>query len=704
MASRTWDITTHTQQQPNRLTQKRKKLAEISGNSRPFSHRAANPASSKHQRQPPFALTPLPSESKPKKSVNTISQGEHYDCDYIWGLIREQKAQQFLMEPSPATIAARDYESAITGTTTTTQVRKDHTRYAEESLHPRWISIRRDKYPVIDPLVEVQNMVHVASKEDEKSFQQPPDLRSIVEDELFANVDDGHRALIDSRLRYLRASHASEAQWESDLWRQWFLKGTVQTPDSDPVGEKPFMGRIVQAKMSLSSGKAILPPLLASADARRESGLHVAPVPWDPDLRKQKGNHVLWYPDYLYAVSKSSLQLQIKDTRIKHTDTLPAFRLAQHEYLPANWLAEIKSEDTDANHLAAENYCALMSAYLLHERLLLHWIAKNEDINSNNPVELNGSVAVHCITCCGPAYKIWRMSIRPKETDLHLEPVRYDMQILDSFNLEKKNGDQQLCDWINSLNALALTAQFKSIVVDLKAILDNAASTPPTSDHSYSWTSRIGFVYKAGSPTQVCIAPLDKLRKAYNKGTIQAPGRIGNKVIQEWDEEGRALEVDITVSKALQVPGEAQDSDIPGNPYPEQATELPYRSAPLTSPSARAVRERWTAQMSKNELGRLRISVIEHIARTFSTYLGRKDDIGSSKEEHVDYINNAQRSLCAMDAPVNASDIWKDIGLRDKDLLKLGAETLRTMCEDCGVGDIGSNPTKKQMVAALQPC
>ena len=697
MTSQTWDIMTHTQQLPNRLTQKRKELIEISGNFRPFRRRAANPASSKHQRQPPLALTPLQSGSKPEKALNTISQGEPHDCDYIWDLVREQKAQEFLMKPSPATIAAQDYETAISGTTTTTQARKDSQRFAEESLHPRWIAIWRDKYLGVNPLAEVQKMVHMALGEDEKSFQQ------LIGDEIFANVGDGHGALIDSRLRYLRASHASEFQWESDLWRQWFLKGTVRTPDSDPVGTKPFVGRIVQAKMSLSSGRAILPPLLATADARRESGLPVAPVPWSPDLRKQKGGRVFWYPDYLYAVSKSSLQLRIEDQHIDYVDTLPAFRLAQHEYLPANWLAEIKSEDTDANHLAAENYCALMSAYLLHERLILHWIAKNEDIGSNNPVELNDSVAVHCITCCGPAYKIWRMSIRTKDTTSHIEPVRYDMQLLDSFNLEKKNGDQRLCNWINSLNALALTVQFESIVADLKAIQANAASIPPASDHSYSWTSRIGFVYKAGSPTQVCIAPLDKLRGAYNKGTIQAPGRIGNKVIQEWDEEGRALEVDITVSKALQVLGEAQDSDIFDNPYPGQAMELPYRSAPPTSPFARVVRERWTAQMSKNELERLRASVVQHIAHTFSVYLGRGDDIGSLKKEHVDYINNAQRSLRAVDAPVNALDVWKDMSLQDKDLLKLSAETLRTMCWDCGVGDIGPNATKKQMVSALQP-
>ena len=86
-----------------------------------------------------------------------------------------------------------------------------------------------------------------------------------------------------------------------------------------------------------------------------------------------------------------------------------------------------------------------------------NWITKNKSIKSNNPVEFDNNLAVYCITCCGQACKIWRMSIWTKETKLDLKPVRYDMQLLDTLDLEEDNHDQRLCDRINALNALALT-------------------------------------------------------------------------------------------------------------------------------------------------------------------------------------------------------------------------------------------------------
>jgi len=301
--------------------------------------------------------------------------------------------------------------------------------------------------------------------------------------------------------------------------------------------------------MPLSEGGAVIPPLLASEGDRRKSGLTVAPVPWVPNLKQQKDNHILWYPDYLYAVSASSLISRLDHDEDDNEDPdlsdFPAFRLAQPQYLPANWLSEIKADDTESNHFAAENYSALMSAYLLHERLL-RWITKNESKDSNNPVKFNDSLAVHCITCCGPACKIWRMSIRPMKTSLNLEPIRYDMQRLATLDLEQRNGIQRLCDWINTLNALALTVQFKDIIADVKEALANR--TNPTSNvrYSFSWTSKIGFVYVPGSETELRAAPLQDLRDAYNHGEIIAEERIGKTVVQEWDEAGRAIEVTVS--------------------------------------------------------------------------------------------------------------------------------------------------------------
>ena len=570
--------TAHTQRRSNRQPRKRKHLTEITRSSKPSKHVLVDAASSK--RRQPYSLIPTPpltEELIPRKAADTISYSEHYNCDHIWDLIRESKAKQYpsdlcLANLCLATMDAKDGSTAITVKTTATQPSKEAQRFAEEMLHPRWITIQREKARNTKPLSLMQKIVQEASDGNSES----PNFESIIEDELVASITKEHRVLIKSRLGGLKKSRASEAQWEARLWRRWFLKDSLKELDGDPLDKKAFMGQVVQAKMSLSSDKGVLPPLLASADNRRESGVVVASVPWHPDLVKQKGNHILWYPDYLYAVSLSSIQTRIQDLDV---DDLPAFRLAQYKYLPASWIVEIKSEDTDANNLAAEHYSAFISAYLLHERLLLHWIAKNESIESNNPVEFNDSLAIHCITCCGSACKIWRMSIRQKagsglEPVGDLEPVRYDMRLLDTLDLETDNGDQRLCDWINALNALALTVQFEGIVADLKGIQANESRLSPANAsllspiiaHTYSWTSRVGFVYKAGSTKEICVAPLGKLRKAYINGDIKAERRVGDKVVQEWDEMGQPIEVDIT-RKGEQVLEPDTSSILPSAPY-----------------------------------------------------------------------------------------------------------------------------------------
>jgi len=577
--------TAHTQQRSNRKSRKRKRLAEITGSSKPPKHALTDATSSKCRQPYPLIPTPpLTEELTARKAADTVSHDEHYNCDHIWDLIRESKVKQYpsnlcLANLCPATMNAKDDSTIIT---TTAQPRKEDQKFAEQVLHPRWIAIQRSDRAV-NPLSVIQKIGQKALDGDSESIQQPPNLKSIIGDELFANINEGYEVLI-SKLRFLKKSQASEPQWGARLWRRWFFKDSIREPDDKPSDLKPFMGQIVQAQMSLASGGAVLPPLLASLDNRRESGLVVAPVPWHPNL-DQKGNHILRYPDYLYAVSQSSLRLDNELANFR-VDKLPAFRLAQYKYLPANWIAEIKSENTAANHLAAEHYCAFMSAYLLHERLLLHWIAKNESIKSNNPVEFNDDLAVYCITCCGPACRIWRTSIRTKEINSDLEPVRYDMRLLDDLDLDEDDGGQRLCDWINALNALALTVQFEGIITDLKGIKVNESRLPPGIPNTYSWTSKVGFVYSEGSVTEIRVAPLSELRKAYNNGDIKTHEQIGDKVIV-WDEEGQPLEVDIT-GKGEQVPEPGAPFALPGAPYalPGAPSALPGASSALPGASS----------------------------------------------------------------------------------------------------------------------
>ena len=98
------------------------------------------------------------------------------------------------------------------------------------------------------------------------------------------------------------------------------------------------------------------------------------------------------------------------------------------------------------------------------------------------------------------------------------------MRFLDVFKLGVGNNDQLLCDWTNALNALALTVQFNEIIADLKQIQANMIEAYLTTDahDPYAWTSKIGFVYNPESMTEICAAPLRKLRNAYNRGDIKA--------------------------------------------------------------------------------------------------------------------------------------------------------------------------------------
>jgi len=111
-------------------------------------------------------------------------------------------------------------------------------------------------------------------------------------------------------------------------------------------------------------------------------------------------------------------------------------------------------------------------------------------------------------------------------------------------------------------------------------------------------------VYKPGSSTEICTAPLNELRNAYNKGVIKAEQRIGDTVVEKWDEKEQVLEVLITARKAHREFGDDQDSDTSesGERGPE----------PNASRSAGNV---WTIQFTKTELNKPSLSVLKRIIR-----------------------------------------------------------------------------------------
>lgn len=295
------------------------------------------------------------------------------------------------------------------------------------------------------------------------------------------------------------------------------------------------------------------------------------------------------------------------------------------------------------------------------------------------------------------------------------------MQLLDNLDLEEGDDDQRLCDWINALNALALTVQLEGIITDLKGIQNKESSLPPEIPQTYSWTSKVGFVYKAGSTTEICVASLDKLRKAYYDGDITADEPIGDKVVVEWDEMGQPMEVSIT-RKGEQVPEPVASFALPGAPpaqpgappvLPDAPPALPVPTAlpvltalPVPTalpgapslPSAPPAGNAPMTQFTEAMLRQFSSSGVRRIAQALFDHVNPGGEIGSTMEGYIAYITKAQQASVAGGMRM---DIWKDMGLSKGDLNKLRVETLRTIFNSIGAGDPGSTATKRALVEAL---
>jgi len=579
-------------------------------------------------------------------------------------------------------------EGKVEGTPKTKKPQKGQMEWAKKTLHPRWIAVQHG-IPSSDSLHELQKSIQTSLESSKGSRQQPIDFRSLVGD-VFVDFDRAQRELMLTRLQFLTRAKASEVQWEADLWRPWFLKNTVRTPDSELIDNRPFIGRTVQAKMFLLSESEshdgpVLPPALASPPDRKESVVSVDLDRWMPDSKRKES---LWYPDYLYAVSWSSLAKFVgNESSYNH---FPAFRLAQHKYLPASWVAEIKAKSRDEDHLGAENYLAIISAYLLHERLLLRWITKNKSRRSRNPVAIDESLSVYCLSCCGEVCRIYRMSIRPMSTNSNIEPVRYDMQQLHELRLTDDNGRGAtvLGNWINTLNALALTVHLKSITADVKTIMANGSN-----DH-LRWTSQMGFVYCPGSEgKQINAATLVTIKQAFRKCEIQPEQQIGERIIETWDSDGRPIVVETAVS-------ESGPSVFSGSSGPSESTTGLDERLVGSLPIRPKVANFRAAEFNRRELSDLRRDKLIHLVKAFSRVVdvepwSSAPSADAQKGDLVEYIFQAQDHL---PFDLDAAALWTDMHLQRDDIQVLRAQTLRIACRSLGDESNTSNKSKKQLV------
>jgi hypothetical protein len=463
------------------------------------------------------------------------------DVDYseLWARVQ---AIKYILPDRGELRMAKDEDSegrseATTQITDTTSIQPHKTsrRYAEEMLHPRWIAITEDMRG--DEMEYLETQLDLRCASDDGAAPLESGLRVIQNTigDLFAEIASEQSEKIENLLKYLNACGSLEAQWEQRIWRPFFLKdidGTPMDHSSRAQGHQ-----IQQAKLSFDD-RCVLPPLLARQDDRRASRRIVSPKPWDPEIPEFKqstnvqGGSVSWFPDYLYALGLSHLTDPGKKLNPR-VEKLPSVRIAQFECSPSYFMVEIK-RDVDQEP-AAKQYLAFLGAYTLHERLLLRLAALSSSVNEAAiPMEIDDSLSTYLLTCCKTTCKIWKMQIRRKPRDQRhrqtssegqerLEPIRYDLQLLDEIDIAIPRKRQQLADWINLIHYYGSTKHLTALQTDVRAAMLRPANT--------DWMARIAFVYSNDDGTKIQAVQRSDLSKAYNRGDLEPDEDISSDVV-----------------------------------------------------------------------------------------------------------------------------------------------------------------------------
>ncbi|RFU34756.1 hypothetical protein B7463_g1537, partial [Scytalidium lignicola] len=468
--------------------------------------------------------------SLPQQTRQTDSDVLDVDYNELWERVRA--AKRILPDRGELRMAEdkdEDGEGASEAATqitdsTSIQPHKTSPRYAEEMLHPRWIAISEDMREDEMEHLEIQLDLHCASDDGATTLESGPRTIQNNTGELFAEITSEQSEKIDSSLKYLNAFGALEAQWEQRIWRPFFLKDIQGTP-MDHNGRAQGH-QIQQAKLSFHD-RCVLPPLLSRQNDRRAS-------------RRISGS-VSWFPDYLYALGLSHLT-DLAKRLTPRVYRLPSARIAQFECSPSYFMAEIK-RDVDQEP-AAKQYLAFLGAYTLHEDQQHHQTSS--------------------------------------EDQERLEPIRYDLQLLDEIDIARSRDRQQLADWINLIHYYGSTKHLAALQNDVRAATLKLGNTGKT-----DWMAGIAFVYSNDEGTEIRAVQQSDLLKAYHRGDLEPEGDISDEVLarglsigkmsSEQSEEGKDA-VSLALSKLPSPP----DSAASTSPDTRRRNRSPQKKYPVT--------------------------------------------------------------------------------------------------------------------------
>lgn len=343
-------------------------------------------------------------------------------------------------------------------TTTSVQAAKGSELFRQQVLYPRYISIRNLHYANFDKLAD--NIAETVQQKGET-------LEGLLGD-IYKSINVEQATELRDHIARLRINNASEAQWEDRIYREYFLKGKRTAARRPPPNGIPQVIVEVQSTIALDIS-VVLPPLLAFEGDRKSSMKTIAPETWCPDLAKARGGRTSWIPDYRSAIAIGVLDQSIADEDPKLLSVLPAFRIAFADSMPSFLVIEAKSSPSEQK--AATNYVAFLSSWVMHERLLLHWIARTNG-REDDSIKINDNLNTFAITLCGSRCTLFRICIRRKSPTNSFEPIRYDVESISDADLDNDAGPEKLCKWINTIFAYGMTQHFESIISDLNAYRD----------------------------------------------------------------------------------------------------------------------------------------------------------------------------------------------------------------------------------------
>ncbi|KAF2416662.1 hypothetical protein EJ08DRAFT_654687 [Tothia fuscella] len=469
---------------------------------------------------------------------------EDYNYDPLWHVIRQQKAQRYLSVQEQRNQRQQPLDSADMSsrpsTTTTENRAKGNKQWREGYLHPRFIRVQEglDLHgkPSPEHLRDLQKLSNPLSNVASSPLHLPTSERASVEQDL---VGEGTfiEEFTEEILREMREwaaelsnPRANEARWEIDYWQIFFLKSSRQLARKDAT-QKPVIHRIPQASIAIAHDQAKLTPLIAdNAEDRRESGLIINSV-FKPNFSGKSQANRIWYPDHQYAITARTF------AQGRQTYNLPFFRLVQPKHLPPHLLVEVKADAKPSDWIETQNSLAFLTAYLLHERLLLRFLSQNNSIDKGSCFNVE-DIYLHGLSLCGTVAKVWRMYVRDGG-DLEGLPIRYDLHLITELDTLDADLARELRVWINAINAHAQAVTYHELERAFNAYSDI---------HKGKDSARlqdVGFIYvSAGGKGGVRIAArrLENLRRDFRKGIIEPEEALGSTVIT-FDDKGNAREV-----------------------------------------------------------------------------------------------------------------------------------------------------------------